>query len=571
MIKIFSYLAAAAVMILCGCADVGNTADRMCFKQITEDLDFNGSCLFVSSSSHAGVVLEKLQKDTERKVWNSGLPESSRFRLQHFISTLELAARIGGINEIRGWGGSSVNISGTQLFRNRFKLLLPPDNRGALWQLPATQNIHLGSYLQNLPDDTLFAGVFNIDTSAANRMLNTDKRIKDTVDKICNLLLGEKSSKLLSLLSGIWKIVVVCDEKCIPERFIGMHVALTIPDRDGKIFELLNNRSKMFTGVKTDTMKQTIQLGTFNDKLLSPLIQKGNGDLTIFSTPEARFRTIPLQSTPAINRKQKRLLKYTDDMGVAAVYRRNAVSDSAFLSVQNPGREEPSLGFLKRMPDGLFFEEISSYDINSYALCSVTALPIRMIFDIFTAPDRTQKKVSRPRAAAQPVKIPVKKSTPAKSVQKKKNLTDECLKRIAQIGNAIKKEAAEKKFPPYGIKGLRELAAKKKIDASRMCCPRIKSSASSVEILNYANCHYLYFGEPEKNSPKSPLIMELPFLHKKYIAVYYADGSFEKIPATGDRSVRRNISVLHTMHAYGENEFLRLMRIAEEFDKILER
>ena len=65
--------------------------------------------------------------------------------------------------------------------------------------------------------------------------------------------------------------------------------------------------------------------------------------------------------------------------------------------------------------------------------------------------------------------------------------------------------------------------------------------------------------------------MEFPFLHKDHIAIFYADGSAQKIQLDGTRSVRRAVSYLHTQHSYEEEEFMRLMQLAAEFDNILER
>ena len=65
--------------------------------------------------------------------------------------------------------------------------------------------------------------------------------------------------------------------------------------------------------------------------------------------------------------------------------------------------------------------------------------------------------------------------------------------------------------------------------------------------------------------------MELPFLHKDHIAVFYADGSVEELRLSGRRNVRRAVSFLHTVHSYEEEEFIRLIQFASELDKILER
>ena len=571
MKTIFRNLTAAALLALSGCSGVGGTADRQRFEQITEDLDFNGSCFFAGSAEHAGKSVENLLRNIERQVWYSGMPESARFRMQRFISLWELIARIGGINEIRGWGGSSIKFASEDLFRNRFKLLLAPEARGVLWQLPAKENIPLGKYLQNLPDDTFFACVFNLVPFSAARLLKTDNHTIRSVDQICKLLLGCNAAELLSELSGVWKLVIVCDEVYDPGLLAGVHIALTIPDRNGKIFALMQNRSKLLAGVKHDAASGTVQLTAFPDKLLVPVIKKGNGSLTVFSTPEAQFRTSNNESFPKVKQRQKDLLKYLDDSGVAAVYNRSSLAEIHLSGKQGNAHHIPSLGILQRRPDGLFFEEISGCDINSYALYSATAFPVRMLFDIFNTPpqsDRNSKSTGK--------KAPPKQQIPVKPVQKNirksANTADSCLANLSRIGAIVIKEAAAaKKYPVYGIQGLRELAAAKKLSPAKMCCPAIKKVSDPEQILSYANCHYLYFGAPAEKSPKSPLIIELPFLHKDYIAVCCANGSTEKIPMTGIRNVRRAISVLHTMHAYEEEEFFRLMRIAEEFDKILER
>lgn len=568
MRRIFRNLAIAGALSLCGCFSTVDSADRTRFEQITKDLDQGGSCLFVGSSSRAGAALENVIKNTERQIWNSDLPEPVMFNMQHLLSSVELMARAAGFNEIQGWGGSSVKIRRDGIFRNRLKLLLPADSRGALWHIPAKQNIRLGKYLSNLPEDTCFAGVFNLDTNAVSRLLNINERFGSSVDKLCQILLGTETGTLLKSLSGIWKIVIVCDEKYDPELLSGVHIALTVPDADGKVFDLLCKRSKIISGITYDPAAGTIRLSALKGRFLVPFIRKGNGCFTVFSTPDARFRTETLESFPGIKQKQKELLEYTEDSGVAAIYCNAPFSRLYLPGAVTPQENNSSIGFLKRLPEGLLFEEISTDDLNSWAVHALSTLPARMIFEIFREAVQEQKNVRRP-----PKKSAVTRPAPKAAAVRKQEVQkeDECLKNISLIGSAIRESSVSGKFPPFGIKGLRELAEKKKIDAAKMCCPRIKKGKNSVSVLNYANCHYLYFGEPAGNSAKTPLIMELPFLHQTYIAVYYADGSVKKLPVQGHRNVRRIISILHTMHAYEEQEFFRLMRIAGEFDKILER
>ena len=165
---------------------------------------------------------------------------------------------------------------------------------------------------------------------------------------------------------------------------------------------------------------------------------------------------------------------------------------------------------------------------------------------------------------------PVAPAAPAPKKTAKSGI-EVCSAQIVKLGKKLAENAESSgKWLEPGIAGMRELAAKKGAKRQLFICPLTKQKPLADKKLSYADCHYLYFGKPGNNSPKTPVLMEIPTLHRTHFSVFYADGSVENIQLSGQRSTRRAVSFLHTRHSYDEEEFMRLMQLAGEFDKILE-
>ena len=554
-------LTAALLAAAAGCAAPapGPVPEPGPFDRIAASLDFGGSACFIGTADGAAAAFDRLRRDTERKIWSSGMPEQRRLEMQSIISGAELFARIAGLAEVRGWGCSSKRTEGG-LFRNRFRLLLGPEPRGVLWQLPGKENVRLS--FGRLPEDTISAGIAHIDAAAAQRLLTIDKRATELADGLCKLFLGLTAKDLLPVVSGTWKFVIVGDEQPDIDSFAGLYGFLTVPDRGGKLFAALCARAGLLSGARVDKKAGIVQLPPVPGRNLAPCVRKGAGELTIYSSPSACERTL---------RKQAPGLREPDAFvtGVAAFY--NANAEGMLLSGNTPPSGRSSLGVLMRLPDGFLYEEYSPCDLNSYAALSLGALPARILFDIFASAPPAGRKTPRPQGAP-PARRAPKKVAPAKPRGSAAVRDDRCLGNIAAVGRDLLKAAGPRKaFPAPGISGLRELVRTKKIRPAGLVCPvGLKKDAGEQRELSYANCHYLYFGKPAPDSPKSPLLMELPFRHRDHIAVFYADGSCEKIRLPEHRNVRRAVSFLHTRHSYEEEEFIRLMNLAAEFDKILE-
>ena len=134
------HILTAALLGVIGCTSADSEKGR--FDRIAKDLDMGGSSFFIGSSRHAGTAFEQLLKQHERYVWSSSFTPEAQYKLQRFISCSELAGRLAGLHEIKGWGGSSKELPGTKerVFRNRFRLLLNEKSDGVLWNLFSPQN-----------------------------------------------------------------------------------------------------------------------------------------------------------------------------------------------------------------------------------------------------------------------------------------------------------------------------------------------------------------------------------------------------------------------------------------------
>ena len=571
MKHVFCIALGALVFGLCGCASpAAPDPEQQRFDRIAASLEPGGTAYFIGTSAQVGPAVDRIRRDLERKLWNVPFPPEERKKFQSLISGTELLARLSGLPEIEGWGGSSKRLPDGS-FSNRLRLLLTPAHRGMLWQLPGKENVQLS--FGRMPEDTLSAGIFTVDAVAAQRLLAVDKRVNDLADSLCKLFLGLTAKDFLAAVSGTWKFVIVGDEQYDFDTFEGLYGLLTVPDGEGKLFAALCARAGLISGARVDKKAGFIQFPPVPGKELAPYVKKGTGSLSIYSNPPARERTV---------RKEAPGLREPDVFVTAVAFFYNSNAETIDLSPGGSARKgrRPSWGFLKRLPDGFLFEESSPCDLNEYAAISLCAVPAKLAFDIFSqvpppqVPPPPRRKAPAPRPAPAPEKTgapaPSRRSG-ARTPRAARPRKDACLNAISQAGRALLKAAGpQKRFPAPGIGGLRELVAKKLLDPRLLRCPLVKDQAQESGELNYVNCHYLYFGKPGTDSPKSPLLMELPVLHRDRCAVFYADGSCEKIRLSEHRNVRRAISFLHTRHAYEEEEFFRLMKLAAEFDKILE-
>ena len=565
MKHLFSSSFAALLIGLSGCVSAPDS-DKERFDLIAKDLEPGGTVFTVNTFRQVQPAFEKFIKETEAQIWSMPLPDHGKFFCQRLLSQFELATRLLGAQELKGWGFSSKQLPGKEvLFRNRGRFLLPPAPKGILWNLPG-ENLSLEKHFDNLPADTVAAGAFVLKAETLAPFFEADKSLLSPFSDICKHLLQLPVKEVLKNMEGTWRFVVVCDEGNEWETLFGIYGALTVPDWNGKIFAALSSKLKVYSGAQVDLERGVIKFQKMDGGKYTPLICKGKDCFTVYTTPRAVERTsrggAPLQRAEFLTSSIRQL----PPAGAGAFYVRNTalpLNPGEKLSVKET---TPVWGVLKREENGFSLECLSRQDFNSYALKTLLSVPVKVMYDIV----RTAEEEKARSAASQRASRPQRSAAPRKAA--KTAPAPQCASHLELQGKKLLAAVQQTgQWPESGIDGIRRLIAEKKLDPRQLCCPQISSGKRDYTVLSYSNCHYLYFGKPAMGSPKTPVLMELPFLHRDHFSVFYADGSVEKIQLSGQRNVRRAVSFLHTRHTYEEEEFMRLMHLAGEFDKILER
>ena len=565
MKHLFSSSFAALLIGLSGCVSAPDS-DKERFDLIAKDLEPGGTVFTVNTFRQVQPVFEKFIKETETQIWNMPLPDHGKFFCQRLLSQFELTTRLLGTQELKGWGFSSKQLPGKEvLFRNRGRLLLPPAPKGILWNLPG-ENVLLEKHFNNLPADTVAAGAFVLKTEKLAPLFEIEKSLFPLFINVCKHFLQLPVKEVLKNMEGVWRFVIVCDERNDWETLLGIHGALTVPDRGGKLFSIIATKLKFYSGAQVDLTRGIIKFKKIDGNKYTPVIRKGKECFTVYTSPLAIDRTSSGSSAPQKTAFLRSFIRQLPPVGMGAFYVRNTdlpLNTEEKFSIRE---NTPVWGVLRREKNGFSLECLSNRDGNSYLLQSLLAVPVKVMFDFVRIIEEEEEKKS---AASQRAPRPQKTSSP----QAVKTFSlQQCSDHIGVQGKRLLDAVQQTgQWPAPGIDGIRRMIAEKKLDPRQLCCPLIRSEKRDHTVLSYSNCHYLYFGKPAMGSPKTPVLMELPFLHKDHFSVFYADGSVEKIQLSGQHNVRRAVSFLHTLHTYEEEEFMRLMHIAGEFDKILER
>jgi len=294
-----------------------------------------------------------------------------------------------------------------------------------------------------------------------------------------------------------------------------------------------------------------------------------DGIFYIFSSP----RAAKLFGSPRKLKDNKAFQKTAADFpqsGIGVFYFQNGENLRTLKMLNlnlNCGFDQScSAGILERKAGGLRWSSNNPYDWNVSALQALLAPAAFLLEPLILAPPKAQEQTQKqaqteeeeePQAPApQPKKEIVNAEISKKHM---KNLT---------VGLHLYASDHKKRFPEKaGIAGLKELG-KTYLPDNSLLCPDVKHANSAGE-LSYENCDYLYFGNSAEK--KAPLLIELPGIHGDFrLVVGFQDGSVQLFDMEKTFSVRKAVSFLHTKYHYEENEFLRLMEIAAEFDKILE-
>lgn len=572
--RIRNYAAAALVGGLCclfaGCRSAADPReeDAARYRAIAEKLDAGGSSYRIMNPRY---VLEGADKVSVQLLntflSTQELPESFREILDQSLH-LTLLYRLSGIEDVQGFGESSIRLSGEYekpLFRNRLYLAIRPGSRGFLWNFPAVENRDLRPAWNELPAEVDSAFEFDLRPDELYRILAENKTLAEYFrDERLAALIGEPPEKLLAGIAGTLCVASIEAAENDPEALSGSHLMISFPDKGGKLFAVAKKFSVLLPGTQAE--EKRIQLGTLLGEeapKATPVILAGDGRIQIFSSVKAERAFTAPEKRLADSEKFRRLTAGLPSEGIGFIYNNesyaralNYLFKEFDLEFQvNPKLWTPEqLTVIVRDGSGFLATGNSSLEGNQSALIHQALLPAAI-----------GALVIREQLADSGVDGEIAEEIP--------DTTGECQITLELFKDALKKYADQHNgaFPAgEDLDGVRELLKAGLLPLQATICPGaagVDAPAETIDTFGEANCSFIYFGGfTTKSNPKLPLVVDWPLNHEGAVNVLLVDGTIEKLDIDAG-NCKRIVSKLQTIYQYREKEFRRLIELADKLDR----
>lgn len=505
---------ALSVLLLAGCAvdnakgAAGYLPESNTYYHITDYHFFFRNLNTIADNAHLHILHSKLP-DREKEKWSIRL------------SALRLTAGASGLDENLFSGTSSVRLPGEKpLFRTTRVLGTTSTTPGLLWQIFAPQSIRIGEKLNPLPANTIAAGAVEVRTEHLFRLFG----------KTVNTLSGEMlpfPPEIAEGLAGVWEFV------CLPGKD-GIYTEITLPDPRSHFSALLQS----ILPTREDGTKYAPQ-SEFSPEITF-LFQPGRLTLAIGE------KTVPPAGTLGDNPQILKHLAYLDANGAGFFY----LSPSAGQYLQPDRAATPGiLAVLTAKPEALILQSVSDWDpISEQWLLPAVLAPIAPFSEIF-----------------QSVEMPpeTKNSLPEESA---------CTVQLEKLRTALENyaEKHDGKYPaPHSVEGLRELLKEKWISPEQLLCPAATgdTAAKNAESFTADNCSYIYVGGSTRQTPADfPLIMDWPLNHRDEVRILTVGGKIHTFSIRDLNSCRKLASFLQSRFLYPEQDFRRLLDVADTLD-----
>ena len=224
------FSAAVIAIALCGCAPRDN------FSLVADNLDYGSEYFSVTLLPTTANRFENIFRNFEVGIAQSTNDGETRKSLNLLLSNLELSWRTFGIHEVSAYGASSKPIAGN-LFCNRIALLSDPGAEGVLWKTLLNSGQNDLAKFAKLPSEADFAIQLNLDLTSIRsvpliKLIAIEAFIPDFISEIFAKedLCDENFAQGIS---GTWQLAVFNEHQQL----------LTVPDRDGKLFERILKRA----------------------------------------------------------------------------------------------------------------------------------------------------------------------------------------------------------------------------------------------------------------------------------------------------------------------------------------
>ncbi len=542
MKKLFVFILITAVAGIL-CAD--NT--EAVFQKIEKKLDRGGTYYAINNPEALNRMLGRGFAQLEKFILQgTGLNDDQLKQATLVINTAKIMFELSGYQSVEGWGASSKFDNKTGYFRNRGYLAVQPDAKGFLINMFGTENRDLKTEISALPANTIYAADVIINPGEIIRALKQAPQTYQQINDLVPDVVLKQVEDVLNETEGEWGIVVYADETAEQK----IHFLLAMPDKNHRIYDLLKLKA---VAVNDNGIVLSPRQSPHPKIDLEIVADWTEGQLNIYSSPEAITALGSAQQKLIDSEYFKKLSAGIDTNGLGFVY----VGDIQGLLLDDLVGEEYDLsmvfpqifGVYSRQKDGFIMANNSNMDINQIQFFSM---------------------VSSSVSNAVPLLMDKFKNSGAAATETAYDNTD-CLKNMEAIRTTLMAYAAKNdgKFPEKsGFIGFEALIKDFGLNPANAVENEETAYVPGKEF-TADNCSYILLGGlTQKDNPKLPVVIDWPYNHDGTINVILVDGTVQTIQLDGTESCKRIVSFLHTQYKYSEEDFNRLMKIANELDSL---
>lgn len=559
---------AGLVLAVTGCvARSGGDSDA--FHRIQSNLDSGGTFQEVVLTRRAIGELRRFPDRAAALVLGNGTGEQpSAVKFLRMLKTGTELFELSGIGGCAGWGASSLELQPgapgvPAVFRNRMFLLNgAPETHGFLQILLRGEARPLGAELENLPENTVYAVSGEFQLGAALRFLLKHSESKALLARLPGG--AERALKpFLDGLNGNYTLLICALGEGGGETPPRPGILLLAPDGQGKFASALATLAKQHPAmlkVEGDNhyrieLPKTPEVPAW---LASPVILTGDGQISLYSSPEAlanfAANSPRLRNTPEFQRLTAAMPLTGNGFAYAAPelpewFR--TLFPGKFDAIPLPVPTPAEFAVWRNAPGGTAVENRSGQDIPGSLVQGVTQLSLVLIREFVGGAVAEEQDAAAARKAV-----------------------GECRANLENLRRTLAEWAKQHggKFPvKNGADGLRELLAAKRIEPAALLCPGSGDEKPAVnpEKFSFENTGYVYFGGFSVSSnPKLPLLADWPANHPATAHVLLVGGEIVEIPMDDRPSCKKLIAGLQSKFRYSEADFRRLFADAEQLDRM---
>lgn len=459
------------------------------------------------------------------------MPEAQKQEWSVFLAALQLAAVRAGLDEDLTAGTSSLRLPGEKpLFRTTRVLATSNPEPGFLWKITGNGVVHVQETLADIPADAILV---------LSAMLDAEQITRQIQQAAAGLAPGQfpVCTDPAENLSGNWRLILRSGKDG------AFYAELHIPDRKKSLQTILQTLLPAGSdGVLRFPRKGQVPPVLFRLREDAVTLEIGK----VFPPPGSS-----LLQTPALREK----IRHLPEQGAGIFYLSSgaarALADQTGLLAAV--RDVPEiLGVLTAQQNALILQTVSDWDPVSEAWL----LPLAFMrpMPLFAAGLKTGQEVRDSALARQKAAG--------------------CTANMLAIRKALMTYAASHQgnFPAgHAVEGLQELLKAGAVTPDKLVCPAATGDipAESAQKFTADNCSYVYVGGSTGSTPPDfPQVFDWPLNHKDHFHVLTVGGEVKTFYATNIRSCRKLASFLQSRFLYPEQDFRRLLEVADKLDSI---